>query len=126
MTSDDAIDCLPHQVGELLALEDEREVQMRREFGPEWELLASDGAATITAIRAVLSASEDKVACAARLYADLASGFAEAATGESSECSRVGRRPAWLRASLSASRLPPSSGELSTLELSMAFDCLPN
>jgi hypothetical protein len=110
-------------VGELLALEDEREVQMRREFGPEWELLASDGAATITAIRAVLSASEDKVACAARLYADLASGFAEAATGE---CSRVGRRTAWLRASLSASRLPPSSGELSTLELSMAFDCLPN
>jgi hypothetical protein len=73
-------------VGELLALEDEREVQMRREFGPEWELLASDGAATITAIRAVLSASEDKVACAARLYADVASGFAEAATGESSVC----------------------------------------
>ena len=99
-------------MGELLALEDEREVQMRREFGPEWELLASDGVATITAVRAVLSASEDKVACAARLCADLASGFAEAATGESSVCSRVGRRTAWLRASLSASRLPPSSGEL--------------
>ena len=111
MTTDDASDCLPHQVGEVLALEDEREVQMRREFGPEWELLSSDGAATITAIRAVLSASEDKVASAARVYADLGSGFAEAAAGE-----------------LSASRLPPSSGKLSMLEFSMAdlVDQLPH
>ena len=78
---------------------------MRREFGPEWELLASDGAATITAIRAVLSSSEDKVACAARLYADLASGFAEAATGESSVCSRLGSLAACISECISLASL---------------------
>ena len=134
MTTDDASDCLPHQVGEVLALEDEREVQMRREFGPEWELLASDGAATITAIRAVLSASEDKVASAARVYADLGSGFAEAAAGElsvkggGSGGGRRGGEGGAAAGELSASRLPPSSGELSMLEFSMAdlVDQLPH
>ena len=129
MTTDDASDCLPHQVGEVLALEDEREVQMRREFGPEWELLASDGAATITAIRAVLSASEDKVASAARVYADLGSGFAEAAAGELSvKGGGRGGEGGAAAGELSASRLPPSSGELSMLEFSMAdlVDQLPH